>query len=691
MLDRRSLPAQMILSFIGVVILTVAATGIPAILLFHGQFARQAWSQVEQGQRAAEALYAARQNEVAGLATLTALIPSLPDFLEQNDPSELSAYLRTILASASIDFFIVCNSSQSMIASAGEILSADICRYQENEGFYLAPGELTPDIWLVGAHPIASGAEILGKVVAGVKLDQAFISQMHTLTGLDHTLWLDGRPILTSFEAGIRQLESIPPQSAFPEILNRLFCSWFEYNCLPYYAARFPLKGEELIAEVALEIGDIGATQRRLNWINSGSMFAVMALCSVLGIFLANRISRPLVDLAASADRFSQGDLNSPVVVATGVREELLVAQALERARIDLQRTLTDLQREKAWINQLLESIVEGIVTLDGQLHITFFSHGAEKITGWARDQVLDRFCDEIFHLAETETPFSSLIPAPGQSVKVLVNLANQSRATLSLTGARLAPTEAGETQVVFVFRDVSEEESTHRLLGYFIANVAHEFRTPLSSLAASIELLLDQTSSLSSDELEELLKSLHLGILNLQTLVDNLLEGASIEAGHFRVSPRSYELDAILAEAINTMQPLLEKYGQRITVELPAEMPVVRADPRRTVQVLVNLLSNASRYGPSDADISVSVSTAGDLVRVSVADCGPGIPTEYRNEVFRRFIYPGVGSQTKVGAGLGLSVVKAVVEAQGGQVGVEDRPSGGSVFWFSLPVTDES
>jgi signal transduction histidine kinase len=244
---------------------------------------------------------------------------------------------------------------------------------------------------------------------------------------------------------------------------------------------------------------------------------------------------------------------------------------------------------------------------------------------------------------------------------------------------------------VALVFRDVSEEEAIHRLLGHFLANVAHEFRTPLSALAASVELLMDQAPDLSAAELEELLSSLHLGVLGLQTLIDNLLESASIEAGHFRVHPRPSNLGEIIAAAIHTMQPLLDKHDQRLVVELPAAIPVVLADPRRTVQVLVNLLSNASKYGPDEAEIKVTAGVRGAWIHVSVADSGAGVAPEYHKDLFQRFVKPASGSdRAQVGAGLGLSVVKAVVEAHGGAVGVDDRADGGAIFWFTLPRADE-
>ena len=227
--------------------------------------------------------------------------------------------------------------------------------------------------------------------------------------------------------------------------------------------------------------------------------------------------------------------------------------------------------------------------------------------------------------------------------------------------------------------------------MGYFIANVAHEFRTPLSALAASVELLMDQAPELSQAEMGELLRTLHLGVLGLQTLVDNLLESASIEAGHFRVSPRPSDLKKIIADATATMHPLLEKYNQRLVLQVPQELPDVLADPRRVAQVLVNLLSNASKYGPSDEEIELKAAFEDGWVRVAVADRGPGISDGRREMVFRRFEYPSAAEgPTKVGAGLGLSVVKAIVEAHGGRAEVEDRPGGGSIFWFTLPVARE-
>jgi PAS domain S-box-containing protein len=673
--DIHSLPMQMIAAFIAIVLLTAATVGLPAVWLLQNQLDRQAWSQVAQGHHAAMTLYDIQMRELESLATLTAQRPTLQLLLDQSDQAALTDYLVTLQTSVSVDLIMVCSSNR-LVAATISYLS--ICGNSSQEGFYVN-GQIPPgETWMLARTAIR---EEIGtdEVVVGLRMDDEFARKMRDETGLEHLIWIGQVIVTTSFTNG----SSIVPVDE--EASNFTFV----FGGRPYYATYLPLD-ENLKAAVALDVSEITATRNRLaGWMVTG-ILGVVALGSLLGVLLSRRISQPLVSLAESAQAFSRGDLDFPVAIYTSVREVSQVSIALENARIDLLSTMTSLQSERDWSEHLLASIVEGIVTLDGEGRITFFSHGAECITGWSRFEVLGRTCDEVFSLADSDELLSQVIPQPGKRAKADVRLAGEKTASLAITRAALVPTGAVEAEIALVFRDISEEEAVHRILGHFLANVSHEFRTPLSALAASIELLLDQAPDLSPTELQELLISLHLGTLGLQTLVDNLLESASIETGHFRISPRATDLGNIIAEAAETMRPLLEKYGQRLVIELPVDIPTVRADPRRTVQVLVNLIGNASKYGPPDAEIRLKVIRTPYESRVEVADQGPGISPEARDNLFRRFIYPAEGSNAPhPGAGLGLSVVKAIVEAHGGKVGVDDWEGSGVVFWFTLPVVE--
>lgn len=688
----RSLQFQMIVSFVFTAALVAAVSGLPAIWVIREQLDQQAWSQIDRGQKAARLLYANRLEEMADFARLVAGYLSLQEGVGAAYQGGLSAMLNPMLVEKGYDVLWVCASDGQALTLAGEAPEANLCQTgQEYSGFEISR-QFPSQVWMLASSPLEGRASSRGSVVVGERLDTDFAIQMRQLTGMEHTILVDGGVIATSYAARPENLTTLSPRSGFISTPEGGICCTYEVARRPYYAVRIPMQAPGLEVEVALPVGDIVATQNRLilHWL--GGMLTVAMIGSAIGIVLARRVSRPLISLASAAERISQGDLSLPVSVETRIPEVVLVSRALEGARADLARTIQDLQGEKAWVNHLLESIVEGIMTLDEQGRITFFSHGAERITGWSKAEVLQRPCDDVLKVAGDGATFSRSIPEVGQRNRIVVKVADGREAILSFTRAQLSPSGAGDGEVALVFRDVSESVTIHRIMGYFIANIAHEFRTPLSALAASIELLRDQAGELEPFEMDELLKSLHLGVLSLQTLVDNLLESSSIEVGHFRVSPRPQDMKAIIQDAVNTLHPLLEKYNQRLVLDLPASLPKVMADHRRIVQVLVNLLSNANKYGPADAEINLRVRVQDGWVRVEVADRGPGIAEEHRDLLFRRFEYPAaMEGQSKMGAGLGLSVVKAIVEAHGGRAQAENRSGGGALFWFTLPIADET
>lgn len=691
-IDWRSLTVQMVLSFAALVLLTAAAVGFPAIILIRNQIERQAWAQVNQGIQATQALYTATQSNIDDLAMLTAQRPTLKQLLTQGDMGLLSEYLQTLQTGTDLDLLLVCDNDQQPLAWAGESLDEKSCDSAQKAGFYILSSEAEKQIWLLATDDLEDGVSILGRVVVGVALDDEFAQQMQNQTGLEHSLLADGQPLASSIAGGATSWIEGTHVTIEGGIFGVSNAAEFELNGQPYYVSRITTIDPNFDDEVGLDVAEVVATEGRLEAILVGSIVFVVLFGSVLGVFLARRVGRPLTKLANAADVFSTDNLGSPVYVEAKVTEVSQLSRALENARIDLQQYVTELRHAKFWTDNLLEAINEGIVTLDRNGHITFFSPGAERITGLSQEEVLHKHCDQVFQVVDTDELFSRNLPPPDRQIKSTVVLADGRVATLSLTGARLIPPDSGEAEMALVFRDVSEAEMVHHFMGEFLANITHEFRTPISALAASTELLLDQADDLTPDELRNLLNALYMGIVGLQTLVDNLLESARLEAGRFRVFPRPLELGELIADATHIMQPLLHRRGQQLVVELPSTIPVVQADLRRITQVLVNLLSNANKYSPDDTEIAIQVTMDGNWARIAVVDRGPGISADFRPSLFRRFARPEPGSsKSRYGAGLGLPVVKAIVEAHGGEVGVDDRPGGGSVFWFTLSKADES
>ncbi|MGE5140932.1 MAG: ATP-binding protein [Rudaea sp.] len=409
----------------------------------------------------------------------------------------------------------------------------------------------------------------------------------------------------------------------------------------------------------------------------AASAVGLMAAAVVLGLFLARRITTPLQDLAAASESMGRGDLSTPVTYWYDVTEVTSLARTLERTRLRLHSAYQELAHAKEWSENLIGSLVEGVFTLDQEGRLTSFSPGAERISGWRATDVIGRSFSSVF---ESPAPLNSM---PGTVTRHPFTTRDGRALALLITSG--AMTAGGAMEQAFVLRDSTQEEEARRLREFFLANVSHELKTPLSSLRASVELLAADWQSLTLEEQSELINSLWLGTIRLEELVDNLLSSASIRSGHFQIAPRPTALGPVVKEAALTSKPLLSLRGQRLDINLDRNLPPVWGDSRRLNQVLMNLISNAGKYGPANAPISILGERRGDRVVLSVIDCGEAIPTERYGTLFQPF-QPG-DDVSAAGVGLGLSIVRTIVERLGGDTGVKRAPGGGNAFWFSMRI----
>jgi signal transduction histidine kinase len=217
------------------------------------------------------------------------------------------------------------------------------------------------------------------------------------------------------------------------------------------------------------------------------------------------------------------------------------------------------------------------------------------------------------------------------------------------------------------------------------LATVAHELRNPLASLRLSLDMLLSDFDELEPESAVHLLRRARHSATYLQSLTENLTSSSAIAAGHLRTDVREIDVRPCIDEAIGLVHGLLEQRHQSARVISAAPFESVLADPARVVQIVANLLANASRYSVDGDEIELSISTAGQQLEVRVTDHGPGISIEDQQRIFGAWIradgaLPG-------GLGLGLSIVRNLVDRQGGRVGVESTIGEGATFWFTLPM----
>jgi len=203
----RSLLVQMITAFIAIVILTSATVGVPAIWIVQNQLDRQAWAQVEQGQRMTIALFASHYNEILNLATLTAQRPTLYGLLDQNEITELTEYLITLQSGAGLDRIVVCDTENQLIATTDTNLTEAFCNQKKTENY--RQDRTIPQVCLTASQDIEGTMGSLGKVLVCSSIDDGFETQLSEQTGLEHILWIDEIPVSTSLSGKASSLRSI--------------------------------------------------------------------------------------------------------------------------------------------------------------------------------------------------------------------------------------------------------------------------------------------------------------------------------------------------------------------------------------------------------------------------------------------------------------------------------------------------
>jgi signal transduction histidine kinase/ActR/RegA family two-component response regulator len=231
--------------------------------------------------------------------------------------------------------------------------------------------------------------------------------------------------------------------------------------------------------------------------------------------------------------------------------------------------------------------------------------------------------------------------------------------------------------------------EQADRLRAQFLSHVSHELRTPLTSIKGFIQNLLDGLTGPLNEKQQRYLSRMLDNSDRLVRMIEDLLDRTRIETGQLEVHPADMDLEPCLADAVEQLRPLAQAKQQKLELEYPDTRVVVWADHDRLIQAVVNLAQNAIKFTPVEGAITIAVELPSQrMARVLVRDTGPGIPPEYLEKIFDPFFRIQYGQRgAPKGLGLGLSIVKTLVELQGGTVTAGNRPEGGAEVAFTLPI----
>ncbi|HEX2732833.1 MAG TPA: ATP-binding protein [Polyangiaceae bacterium] len=249
-----------------------------------------------------------------------------------------------------------------------------------------------------------------------------------------------------------------------------------------------------------------------------------------------------------------------------------------------------------------------------------------------------------------------------------------------------LAFSGAAATGVVLVWVFAKREANLSQLQNDFVSKVSHELRTPLTSIRLFSDTLALGRSD--ADAQRKCIEGLQRESARLQALIDRLLDWGRMESGRREFEIRATDVDAIVADAISAVEPVRERLKAEITVELPPRLPHILADRAAMSDALLNLLTNACKYGGTPAKICLKVTEEGNNIKIVVTDNGSGIPVSEHKNIFQKFYRVDDRlARAQEGSGLGLAIVKHVMRAHGGRVEVRSAPGLGSSFGLVIPV----
>jgi NtrC-family two-component system sensor histidine kinase KinB len=434
---------------------------------------------------------------------------------------------------------------------------------------------------------------------------------------------------------------------------------------------------------------------RNASWTGIGVAAASFVLALLFAIRVVSTALAPLRDLARQAEQIGQGHLNQAIDLPRS--DEIgMVADSFNRMTAslrDAQKLEADrLRRAETMSDAALANLYDPVIVTDASGRVVHLNRAAEGLFGP--------------ECAAVGLPIGSCVPVTRVSEAVRRAI-RQQRVSAAEDEAGLVTLKAGEDQRVYrlrttpmrdedeavlgavvVLEDVTHQRALDRLKSEFIGVASHELRTPITSLLLSAQLLEEGAAGPLTLEQIEVVRTQREDLKRLDRLTRDLLDLTRLEAGATPPRLELVDLADLVEAAVSAVGMQAEAKGIRLGVDLPEPLPRARADSGQMTRVFVNLLSNAVRHTPAGGVVTITCGLADGQPFVEVADTGTGIPSEYQDRVFERFVQ--VPGETQGGAGLGLPIARSIVRAHGGDISVRSAEGRGSTFTVTLPSSIE-
>lgn len=413
--------------------------------------------------------------------------------------------------------------------------------------------------------------------------------------------------------------------------------------------------------------------------------------------FLANGRTSILMRLTASPTFDDDGQCDGVLCMAFNINDSVMMQRVL--------------QRERDLLESILESANDGLFMVDIHRDVVATNLPFEHLFHIRRQQILQRPLESLVDILriQSEIPpdLLNMLLTFGedrtQNAGGDFNMGEKNPRVIKWYSTPVYSGTGEHMGRLFVFRDVTDERVAERIKSEFVSLVSHELRTPVTAINGMAEMLLDGEYGRIEDEAYEPLGMMKSNAERLITLINDIIALSQIEAGRIELRRDKHTLEQIVSDALISVRPMVLQKQQNVVLEIPPQMPSILVDRNRIVQILTNLLSNASKYTHPRGSILIRADTireggilppnAPQDLRLPAAlfmvqDTGIGIAEEAQASIFERFFRTKDAHDRQIqGSGLGLTITRSLVELHGGKIWVYSAPEQGASFFFTIPI----
>ncbi len=669
-----------------IVLLAVAAIAITCGILLNRLVQQQALVRAQLAVATARELLRRAGEDALSDARVLAERPTLQRLLATEPNSGLEPFLRRFSETTATDVTALMRGDTALAQAGPAIDWSEIATALQEQGerFVLAPKDGGALIWGAAAPvPATNVRAITLKLV-----DAALLEKL-------------GRAVGAQLRAVNFTTYHAPPDDDMTALHTQALANpgGVAAGKLPGdspFAATMVLAAQtgEVVGLLDARLGgaEFVAATHSFDWILGTTAIIVAGIAGLLGVLYGRWLARPVVALRELAERIGRGDF-STALPAGAPQEVGALASSMDEMRRNLTELTDTLRRREAEAQTVLNGVIEGVYAVDSERRIRYANAQVARLLGRPAGDIVGQFCGDVLQPqqvggvrpCEQHCPILAARASPQASLRETLCLADGSNRSAIVLSA--PPVQGVQVQIL---RDETDLEAARRARDSVLGNISHEFRTPLAAQLASIELLRDGLHDMAPDAQQELLANVERGVLRLMRLIDNLLESVRIEAGQNSIRQQPVDLADVIGDARDLIAPLLRQ--RRLTLDLDESGigALVRGDAPRLGQVFVNLIANAAKFAPEGSTIRIGGERGVTHTEVWVEDEGAGVPPGTSDAIFERFQRGADTEPDAPGLGLGLWIVKSIVERHGGSVRMQRTPGQRTRFILSLPLQPE-